>query len=385
MTAGTETTRKTGILTTHRANNYGAMLQSYALAHVINNRLGHKAEIVDYRSRSLEKLYHWPVRWGKNLKTFLALLHHRFLRDRSTYKAFARFRQQMLPISQETYYTTRELQKANSRYSAFIAGSDQIWNPRITTGKVATFDQSFLLDFVEKGKRKCSYASSIGILEICDELAAIYKKRLSDFTILSLREHEGARYLSSLLSKEAHAVCDPVLLMTADDWKEVENPVPLPQKDYVLVYSVGGGKELMNYAKDLARSKNCALYTIQPPVVGKVCSEKGLALRGVGPAEFVWLIRNAKALVTTSFHGSAFGLNFQKESHILLADAKQATQANSRLDSLFTYFGVTPHRKPFPDCPSRELCIVQPSSSNMQQMDEVRAHSMEILKQIVSY
>ena len=45
-----------GILTFHRAHNYGAVLQCYALQEVLS-RMGYRVEIVDYRQPFIESFY----------------------------------------------------------------------------------------------------------------------------------------------------------------------------------------------------------------------------------------------------------------------------------------------------------------------------------------
>lgn len=47
---------KVGIITYHRAHNYGAVLQCYALQEVLK-RMGHDTQIIDYRQPFIEKLY----------------------------------------------------------------------------------------------------------------------------------------------------------------------------------------------------------------------------------------------------------------------------------------------------------------------------------------
>ena len=375
--------KKVAVLTFHRANNYGASLQAHALPYVIN-KLGAKAELLDYRPAGMEKLYHSKVPSYKGLKRFLALLHHRYLRDRATYRAFDSFRRHTMRISGQIYGSPSELKAADSLYDLFIVGSDQVWNPDITilSGKKADF--SYFLDFVKDGCKKKSYAASLGVSELSEDDCRVYRDNLSSFSEISVREHKAAELLEHLLKRSVNIACDPVLLLSADEWMKFERPYPLPAQDYVLAYSVGGKKELMTYARQVAKEKQCAVYAIQPPIVGTVCSDSGQMLTGVGPAEFVWLIRHAKAVVTTSFHGSAFSLLYQKELHIVQKQEPSKRSRNSRFDSLFKYFGIDEKQiSAMPNLadPTIRVCTTE---KNCAAIEQNRLASTEKLRSLIS-
>ena len=54
--------KKIGIVTFHRAYNYGALLQAYALQKKINEE--NDAYIIDYRNKNVEKrLYRDKITW----------------------------------------------------------------------------------------------------------------------------------------------------------------------------------------------------------------------------------------------------------------------------------------------------------------------------------
>lgn len=332
--------KKVAILTFHRANNYGAVLQALALSHVIN-KLGANCEVLDYRPCKMESFYHSFIPKVKGVKAFILLLLYFIFRDAKTRRRFAEFRRDTMRVSAQVYRSFSELRNANEFYDVFVVGSDQVWNPEIV--KVCGPDSEFayLLDFVKDSGKKKSYAASIAVSALDDEISVLYREKLSDFSALSVREHNAAELLSSLLNRHVSAVCDPVLLMSAKKWMEYERPYKkLLNTDYILVYSVGGGRDLLPYACQLAAQKRCVVYTIQPPIVGTSSYCRKQLLTGVGPAEFIWLIRNARAVVTSSFHGSAFALLFRKELHVKQQSEIKANHRNSRFDSLFKYFGI---------------------------------------------
>lgn len=375
--------KKVAVLTFHRANNYGAVLQAHALTNVIN-KLGAEAEILDYRPAKAERFYHSLIPRAKKLKLFCALLHHRYLRDGRTYRAFAAFRRNVMKISSQVYTSPAELRRSNELYDLFIAGSDQIWNPDIVGVGGKSGDCSYLLDFVESSSKKNSYAASIGVSVLREDVCRVYREKLSDFATITVREHRAAEVLESLLNRPVGVVCDPVLLLSDEEWKSFERPYPLRSADYILVYSVGGKMDLLPYARDLAKSEGCAVYTIQPPIVGTVSDDSSQALSGVGPAEFVWLIRHARAVVTTSFHGSAFSLLFRKTLHVLQENKRKASHRNSRFDSLFRYFGICPCNLEEFITPDGLVKIVSPDTHDMKHLETSKQHSMQILFNILN-
>lgn len=332
--------KRVAVLTFHRANNYGALLQAHALSHVIN-RLGANGEVLDYRPCAMETFYHSFIPRVKRVKSFLLLLLYRIFRDAKTRRRFAEFRRDMMRVSAQVYRSLSELKMANELYDVFIVGSDQVWNPEIAKKCGEDSDLAYLLDFVQDAGKKKSYAASIGVSVLNDQTGALYRDKLSDFSTISVREHNAAELLAPLLNRQVRTVCDPVLLMSAEEWAEFERPYKLPNNDYILVYSVGGGRELLPYAGQLAAQERCAVYSIQPPIVGTASYCQKQRLTGVGPAEFIWLIHHARAVVTSSFHGSAFSLLFQKELHVRQESRLKQNHRNSRFDSLFKYFCVT--------------------------------------------
>lgn len=378
---------KAAVLTTHRANNYGAVLQAYALTFKVN-LLGEDCELLDYRCPVFELMYHScrPVYLGKNpiirMRNRVLRILRRYCRDRHTIYSFDQFRRKYLKISNETYETPTQLAAAEAKYDVFIAGSDQIWNPGVTTGKIKDFDRTYFLDFVKDGRKKHSYAASIGVSVVSEELADVYRHYLKDFATLSMREFKGAELIQSILRKEIFAVCDPVLLLEPAEWQRIENRVNLPTKNYILVYCVAGGDKLERYASELGAEMGCAVYFVQPPIVGPVASKKKNVLTGVGPSEFVWLIRNAQAVVTTSFHASAFSLLFGIPLHCHMHNPKSSSQLNSRLDSLFTFFGVDERQIVRSGAGDSPLVTITPNDENLRALSENRETSLRVLRKI---
>lgn len=162
-----------GIITFHRAINYGAVLQTYALQKFLNVS-NYDAEVIDYRCEHMENFYKTFTIKDKSVKQIIRGM----LNFKNTYKKkreFYRFLDQNVRISTEVY-DKFNIDKANLRYDKFITGSDQVFNFACTD-----FDKTYFLQFVKNCDNKLSYAASFGMKEIPDSYVNDYKSLLSTF------------------------------------------------------------------------------------------------------------------------------------------------------------------------------------------------------------
>ena len=301
--------KQVGILTMHRPLNFGCALQAFATQFIIE-RLGYQARIIDY-------LYPKASNGGRrNLKHSIFHLGNRILAFLFTGRDFCRrekryasFLAQKLNMTDA--YQSEELLKAHCPdFEVFCMGSDQIWNPNFTGT-----DLSFLGAFVPEGRKIFSYASSFGISELTDEQVKIYGKHLGRFIALSVREQQGQNILERQLGLKSQRVLDPTLLLNASEWEKISAPAAVPSP-YILCYGAEGpGLSLVDKAVHLARQleKNSGeLYKIVH-IHGRPwqrLSSKAYYVFDTGPEEFLSLVRNASCVLTTSYHGTCFSVNF---------------------------------------------------------------------------
>lgn len=292
---------KVATITFHRAINFGAVFQTYALQYSIKD-LGVESEVIDYRSDYLEKL-HNPNNIKKylNPKYFIwCLLKNQFYRDnRKNFYGFIKNN-----INTSSMCTTQEqLKNISNNYDKVIAGSDQIWNYNCTK-----FDKAFFLDFLDDNK-KISYAASFGMKELPSNVKEEYRKLLSAFCCITVREKEGQTIVDDLLNKKVEMVLDPTLLINKSQWINLAKPYN-QKKKYILVYLLGRTKSAFDYAKKLGKKNNFEVIYI---------NENLLPINGmkniynIKPQEWLWLLNNAEYVVTNSFHGIAFSINFNKK------------------------------------------------------------------------
>lgn len=314
---------KIGLISFHRANNYGAVLQAYALSDIIK-RLGYNPITIDYKNQSIENSYALYYFKGRSLKSIIsgAITYH--IRKKKKYK-YEDFRSKFL-----TLYEVTDLFSMNCDiFSKFITGSDQVWNY-----KIILFDKVYFLNFVYDHKKKNSYAASFGFDRVPDEFLDDYKKLLSDFNHISVRESQGANIIKELIGRDAEVCLDPTMLLSGDEWCKISHDFK-SKKDYILIYQMATSQSLLDFAVYLSKKTNCDIIYISDAIRKRI---KATYASGIGPLEFLGLLKNAKYVVTNSFHGTAFSINFNKPFFVEMLPPP--ANVNSRLKSILDIFDL---------------------------------------------
>ena len=198
--------KKVGIVTFHQALSYGAKLQAYALQKFLEQN-GLENDIIDYTCHFMYTRLIRPIRVGNKhkLKSFVRSL----ITMRQTgidRKKSIEFRKKYMKLSRP--FDADNIKEASDEYSAFIAGSDQVWSPTCVG-----FDPVYFLDFAQS-KQKYSYAASIAVKELPSDKKDEYKRLLSDYQAFSVREDSAAAIIKELLGRDAEVNIDPTLLLT---------------------------------------------------------------------------------------------------------------------------------------------------------------------------
>jgi len=301
--------KKVGILTFHRAFNYGAALQAYALLTTIK-KLGYSVEIIDYGR--IGATTRFPLDFT-GIKPFLYVIYMNLLSlgnaDIRRYR-FRAFQKEAMQVSQANYLKRSELQMAINHYDTFIVGSDQVWNPNLTFS-----DKSYLLDFTGY-RKKISYAASFGINKLPNELIKTYMELLSKFDSISVRERTGARIVNELTGHEPIVTLDPTLLLSSDEWSAVRKPVR-SKKPYILCYNIMNDPPgFMDFCRTLQQLTGFQILRIANPLY---MLELGVNVCTIaGPREFIGLFEGASMIVTNSFHGTAFSIIYRKPFYTFL-------------------------------------------------------------------
>jgi len=319
---------KVGTLTYHRAVNYGAVLQTYALQKVLD-KLGVENEVIDYRADFIEWIYKpLCMRKVNNIKDFLKVVEGAPIKSKKR-KQFFDFIEKNIRVSKEKY-TKDTISNANDSYDLFITGSDQVFN-----FKCSNNDKNYFLDFVTNNGKKNSYAASFGFDKIPDEHVSEYKRLLSAFNNISVREEQGVKIVKDAVDKDAIEVLDPTLLLSGDEWKGIIKKEKIQDSGYILIYAMKPSDKLIHFADKLSKMTGLEIIFIKDALTREghnVLKENIKYAKNVEPGKFVELFSKAEYVITNSFHGTAFSINFNKKFFTELLAPE--TKVNSRLENI---------------------------------------------------
>lgn len=319
---------KIGILTFHRALSYGALLQAYALQTKLFS-LGIDNEIVDYSCDYMVKHYQRlfrPVK-GNPLKGFaLNLLTADGIRkERKTRDHFV---QKHMKLS--IPYDADSIAQSAQRYDVLITGSDQVWSP-----SCVGFDPVYFLNFAAPEQRY-SYAASIAVKTLPEELKDAYRRRLKDFSALSLREPSGAELICQMVGRDDVQVhIDPTMLLEKEQWDALA-PQCLVDTPYIFLFTVKKPKAIID--QTLALSRKTGLPIIY---LNKLHTRREKEIRYMDPVEadqFVSLVKHASYVCTNSFHGTAFSVIYHKQ---FMLESETASGRNIRSEEFLNRIGLS--------------------------------------------
>ena len=369
-----------GIITIHKIHNYGSVLQAYALQKVCEG-LGYQVEIIDYifpnsfqegnMYRLLGDTQPNEPKWIKMLFGFSLLRQHR---------GIDAFVDTKLHLSKKSYCSPNTLSDNPPHYDVYMTGSDQVWSPRHTNG-----DPIFLLQFAPDDKLKISYAASIGSDIIPKELQHLYRGLLMRYKSISVREESGKYIIRELTGKESTVVLDPTLLLNKDEWNKTATPKKLVNKPYILCYYLNYSFNAFPYvdglAADMQKQTGYKIVRVaRPPHHLKL---KGTEYHiGASPEDFLALVRDSELVLTTSFHGTAFAVNYGKPVFTVVKDK---VAGDSRQMNLMKRLGledkVLSIQDPFPEF----LQSHYEFAKEQKRLEELRIDSIQFLKQSLGY
>lgn len=302
---------KIGILTFHRALNYGAVLQCFALNETLRKK-GHDVEIIDYRPTCIEK-ERWTF-YNSGFKTkdfkgkikYILQIPYRFLSRRKASRTFDAFMEKNFKFS----HIVSTPEDIPSYYDVIIFGSDQIWSAILCGG----FDPIYYGQ-IEKGKsRFISYAASLeGYQRFLPAEWESISRKLEKFDAISVRERTFRDELAKRIKKSVEWVVDPTLLVPPLMFEKIAvRPV---YERYVFLFTVQPGDLPYRVAKKIATDRDAII--VRARSVGRMNlqnrEESVINIEAVSPESFVGLIRYAECVVTNSFHATAISIQLRKD------------------------------------------------------------------------
>lgn len=303
--------KKVGVLTFHGAHNYGSVLQAYALQTIISGYLEKKYgannylyEIINMRIKTQKDLYK-VIKKNKSISNIIGnlynIFHYRDLKEK--YNKFENFINNKLAVSNKEYDSIQSVEEDIKKYNYLISGSDQVWNIG-----AFDFDWAYYLPFDTLSK-KISYAASFGSSHKIDDETTKkkVKKYLSDFDYLSVRESLSASAIEDMTNRKPEVLIDPTLMVSREQWEKITSPKVDELGEYIFFYSLGASSEDIEVLTTISEQLGL------PIVISNTGTRNDKTLKAkrilsAGPEDFLSLIKNAKVVCTTSFHGTVFSL-----------------------------------------------------------------------------
>ena len=303
---------KIGILTFHRAINYGAVLQAYALKETLKS-LGHDAWVIDYRQPKVEKVdrptfsakKRWDLLKGFHLHSWLNYNKEKRV-SLEKRKRFDDFTNQYLHLTPPCIASSMP-----QDFDMYISGSDQVWNHRICGG----MDDVYWGNFQKpKNSKMVAYAASTSIQELQKNTQEELQAGLNNFDLIGVRENKVRDFLNAYFStsNEILTVLDPTLVADCSIWDSFESGKHKGQK-YVLYFAARIYEPNPSIVKEKAE--------LLAKEIG--CKAISISLREHSPSDFVELFKHASYIVTSSFHGVAFSLIFNRPLYAIMYGDEQ--------------------------------------------------------------
>lgn len=332
---------KIGIITLPLHNNYGGILQAYALQKVLQ-KLGHDVVVIDksryiklpilslnryivYFKRFVHKILfdkNLSVRWDKEANAPIKTISK--YTDPFLYKYISRY---------EVNYSYSNLQQKD--FNAFVVGSDQVWRPKYFGQNIIPC--AYLSFAKEWNVKRISYAASFGIeeWEYTEEQTTECKELIKSFNAVSVRESSAVILCNQYLGIDALHVLDPTMLLEATDYIKLFKDAKTPQSPGSLMcYVLDQNEDKQKVISIVEQALKITAFSVNSkyedpcaPLEERIQPPVETWLRGFYDAEFV---------VTDSFHACIFSILFEK-SFIVYGNKKRGM---ARFHSLLSIFGL---------------------------------------------
>lgn len=320
---------KIGIITWFTGPNYGTNLQAIALQYYLRSH-GYEVNIINYevplvnvtkeKKSFISKLFYQPKKYAIKFAM-------------NKYKSQIAKRDSKLRNSINTkciltprIKTIDELVKICNKFDLLICGSDQIWNPN-------WYDKFYFADYTEITTNRISYAPSMGVNAIPDSIAAEIQHGIRQFKAVSVREEKALELLSPYLCEKPQVVVDPTFLLTSEEWMDIFPKDGYVGNDYVFAFFLNDEKNHLEATKKFAKILNYKLILV--PYKGTTYLQNADIRADAGLEDMLGLIRNAKYVITDSFHITIFSIIHRKQFYVFQRfQENEYTSQNIRVTNL---------------------------------------------------
>lgn len=329
--------KKVGILTSTPSfiNNYGAILQAYALQTQLMKlhmepyimKYADEHEYVQGKASIWQRLrgtiFNPNVSFRAKYRTVLQKVKHQ-----SVYPLFSQFQKEHIRFYNNEYMNYQALGKAAKDFFAFITGSDQVWNPRVHHG---INDPGYFLQFVPEGVKRISYAPSMGVNAIPESCVETLNRYIRSFDSVSIREESGRQIIKEKCGLDVPVMLDPTLLLDSEDYNAISDCSINPDKPYIVCYLFGKIPQVQKTIASIAKTYGYTIVNIPAGLDTKFKTDFR-----IGPRQFIGLISKAALVCTDSFHATVFAILYKKTFMAFCREdeTKTSINMNSRITDL---------------------------------------------------
>lgn len=319
---------KIGIVTiTNNGYNYGNQLQNYAVKRIYE-KLGctvktlYNIDGAEYQVSLIHRIKNYLCIFFKN-SSYL---------ERKREESFRQFGKRYLNYTRPFKYNQiNSILKEDFDYIS--VGSDQVWNPYFQCNKMHM--DYLLLCFVQPEKR-IALSASMGVIEISSDMSVHYKKELSKYKSISVREQAAKKYLENLLNKKINLLIDPTLMLSRQEWNQISNqPKNINTREkYIITYFLGEKTDVLK--KDLVFFSNLGMK------IYNFLDGEDTDMFINGPSEFIYMISHAECVLTDSFHASVFSFIYGIPFYVYDRNDGEENMI-SRFETFFDLFSLHSH------------------------------------------
>lgn len=317
--------KKIRIISFQNAHNYGAVLQAYGLQQYLYS-LGYKdVKFINYNPKYLRQRYKPFLFNSPNNKHFSLQYQLKRLISYpfsvcSSIKRNHQFNHSIKKLLVQTDKVITDITDlSNEIADILICGSDQIWNTSLT----GTFDPVFFAqgNYAHLGYA-ISYAPSTELSALTEDMAINLTKMLGGFKYISVREEPIMHILKKWTDRDISVCIDPTLLCGPDAFKRIASK-RIVKDDYILIYAYDTKScninKIIESIPDYKKYKKHVILFSGGSIKSFFCYNNHGTL---SVEDFLSYFLYASYVITTSFHGLAFSLLFEKNFNVLFVERK---------------------------------------------------------------
>lgn len=308
-------------------SNYGCLLQCFAVKTILRKYGYESIILVPARHVVIEAIRKFTKKVLRYLYSLINKPQHYIYNRLSMMDCFIKNNLDWKYVNTNKLKTGR----LNDAYASFCVGSDQIWNPYC----IEYNPEIVFLPFIDSS-HKLAISPSIATGNVPNSFIEDCQKYLGDFKYISVRESNGARLLESILARHVPFMIDPTLLLDKSDWDRIADQSRIKEdQDYLITYFLGE----VNPERKIIIDELSKEYHLKIISMMDLNDEVHYA---ISPAEFLYLIKNAKLVCTDSFHATVFSLIWEKAFWVFEKEieGKAANDNGSRINNLLELFGL---------------------------------------------